>query len=128
MKRTGVSDPPPPRRGVSAETRARCPRKRGRGVSAETPRRRDAPGMGSRALDLYVLDAGELAEDPPGGRVVPEVHHLVVRAARGQPAVEAGAHPGGGVELAVRHLQGRQFLAVEVLAFGDDQAEPLAFQ
>ena len=53
--------------------------------------------------------------------MVAEVHHLVVRAARGQPAVEAGAHPGGGVELAVRHLQGRQFLAVEVLAFRDDQ-------
>src|ERR1700730_18533020 len=111
MKRTGVSDPPRRRRAESGPgTRFRgnayLGRFRGNGAGTFPRKRRDAPGMGSRALDLYVLDAGELAEDPPGGRVVAEVHHLVVRAARGQPAVEAGADPRGGGGAGGRALPG----------------------
>ena len=36
-----------------------------------------------RRLDLDELDAGELAEGPPVGGVVTQVHHLVMRAAVG---------------------------------------------
>ena len=60
-----------------------------------------------QALHRHELDAGELAEDPPRRGVVAEVHHLVVRAARGQPSVQALAQPGVGPELAVGHLQRR---------------------
>ena len=69
-----------------------------------------------------------LAERLPVGGVVAQVHHLVVRAAVGQPAVQALAQPGRGPELPVRHLQGRQFLAVQVLALGDHQPEAIALQ
>src|SRR5215472_9901887 len=78
------------------------------------PRRAPAPSAPAR-LDLDELDAGELAERLPVGSVVAQVHHLVVRAAVREPAVQALAQPGRGPELPVGHLQGRQYLAVQVL-------------
>src|ERR1022692_5120828 len=51
-----------------------------------------------------------------------------MRAGGPEPAVEAAAQSGAWPELAVWHLQGGQLLAVQVLAFGDDQPEPLALQ
>src|SRR5262249_10823083 len=78
----------------------------------------------ARALHRDEFDAGEQAEDPPRRGVVTEVHHLVVRPARGQPSVQALAQPGGRPELAVGHLQRRQRRAVPVLPLRHHQPAP----
>jgi len=43
----------------------------------------------------------------------------MVRTPGSQPSVQAGAHAGGRAELAVRHFQGGQQLAVQVLPLGE---------
>src|SRR5215469_15360833 len=93
---------------------------RGRPSPLGLGRRLGGPDPLQIASDLDELDAGELAEVPPRRGVVAQVHHLVVRAARGQPPVQAVPHPGCRAELAVGHLQGREYLGIQVLALGDD--------
>ena len=64
-----------------------------RGCSADCRGASHVAGSGSdpRSSDLHVLDAGQLTEDPPVGRVVTKVHHLMVRPAGREPAVQACA-------------------------------------
>src|SRR5215469_12860707 len=57
-----------------------------------------APAVSLTGSDLDELDARQIAELAPGGGVVAEVHHLVVRPARGQPPVHAAPYPGRGAE------------------------------
>src|SRR5579872_3011691 len=47
-----------------------------------------------------------------------QVHDLVVRPARAQPAVQAFPQPGRGMELPVRHLKQRQRRLVKHLSLG----------
>src|SRR5260370_34180808 len=65
-------------------------------IGRSLPRWGRRPGPRSH---LDELDSGQGAEVPPGGGVVAQVHPLVVRAARGQPPVQAGPDPGRGAEL-----------------------------
>src|ERR1019366_5615312 len=88
----------------------------------------DQPAADVVWSDLDELDAGQLAEHLPVRRMVAQVHHLVVRAARGQPAVQAGPPAPGGPELGVGQLRRGQFLGVQVLALGAAQPEPRALQ
>src|ERR1022692_115386 len=57
-----------------------------------------------------------------------EIHHLMVRTACPEPAVEAAAQSRSRPELAVRHLQRGQRGSVQDLALRYDQAEPGSLQ